>query len=196
MNCVAGLKLLRLIPRTLSSSTDFMWGDITSVDDGMEIEMCFLTNNQGALRRALAGYKVPVFAAAAEAANNFRSAATSELRCHWSTELHAVHAEPDFFGFGKVSSEGIAALSPRLVNWKPRSRHAIARLLPAHARSRAHTGNNTWEDKRSFHFLCYPTNGPRPALQSEGGMDGDTEGNKRGGKEQNHKTREDETVGK
>lgn len=41
-NCVGAPKLLRLIPRTLSSSTDFMWGDITSVDDGMEIDMGFL----------------------------------------------------------------------------------------------------------------------------------------------------------
>lgn len=40
-NCVGALKLLRLIPRTFSSSTDFIWGDMTSVDDGMEIEMCF-----------------------------------------------------------------------------------------------------------------------------------------------------------
>ncbi len=29
--------------------------------------------------------KLPAVAAVAEAANNFRSAATSELRCHWST---------------------------------------------------------------------------------------------------------------
>lgn len=40
-NCEGALKLLRLIPSTLSSSTDFMWGDITSVVEGMDIEMCF-----------------------------------------------------------------------------------------------------------------------------------------------------------
>lgn len=40
-NCTGALKLLRLIPRTFSSSTDLMCGDMTSVDDGMEMEMCF-----------------------------------------------------------------------------------------------------------------------------------------------------------
>lgn len=41
-NWVAVLKLLRLMPNTLSSSTDLMCGDImTSLDDGMEIDRCF-----------------------------------------------------------------------------------------------------------------------------------------------------------
>lgn len=76
-NCVGALKLLRLMPRTLSSSTDLMWGDITSVDDGMEIEMCFRE-----LLKPTRPYLALIFSGVAGSFGNIRRQLSSDVAGH------------------------------------------------------------------------------------------------------------------
>ncbi|KAA8580905.1 hypothetical protein FQN60_013863 [Etheostoma spectabile] len=58
-------------------------------------------------------------------------------------------------------------------------------------------GGNWKHRWRLFHFLCYPKNGPRPALQSPARMEGEPQREREEiERERQNETHDDETVGK